>query len=41
VDLGKARVRELVLFRSDIRPSGSIYTPLAVFPLGSAAAAVG
>jgi 2'-5' RNA ligase len=41
VDLGKARVRELVLFRSAIRPSGSIYTPLAVFPLGGAAAAVG
>jgi len=41
VDLGKAHVRDLVLFRSDIRPSGSIYTPLAVFPLGSAAAAVG
>jgi len=41
LDLGVAHVRELVLFRSDIRPSGSIYTPLAVFPLGGAAAAVG
>jgi 2'-5' RNA ligase len=41
LDLGWAHVRELVLFRSDIRPSGSIYTPLAVFPLGGAAAAVG
>lgn len=41
VDLGSAHVRELVLYRSDIRPSGSVYTPLAVFPLGGAAAAVG
>jgi RNA 2',3'-cyclic 3'-phosphodiesterase len=41
VDLGSAHVREIVLYRSDIRPSGSVYTPLAVFPLGGAAAAVG
>jgi len=41
VDLGSAHVRELVLYRSDIRPSGSVYTPLAVFPLGGAAAVVG
>ena len=41
VDLGTAHVGELVLYRSDIRPSGSIYTPLAAFPLGGAAAAVG
>jgi 2'-5' RNA ligase len=41
VDLGKAQVRELILFRSDIRPSGSVYAPLAVFPLGGGAAAVG
>jgi 2'-5' RNA ligase len=40
LDLGWAHVHELVLFRSDIRPSGSIYTPLAVFPLGGAAAVV-
>ncbi|HEY8149625.1 MAG TPA: RNA 2',3'-cyclic phosphodiesterase [Vicinamibacteria bacterium] len=41
VDLGSAHVRELVLYRSDLRPSGSVYTPLAVFPLGGAAAPVG
>ena len=41
VDLGSAHVRELVLYRSDIRPSGSVYTPLAVFPLGGAVAVVG
>jgi 2'-5' RNA ligase len=41
MDLGRAHVRELVLYRSDIRPSGSVYTALAVFPLGGAAAAVG
>ena len=40
VDLGLAHVRELVLYRSDIRPSGSVYSPLAVFPLGGAASAV-
>jgi 2'-5' RNA ligase len=37
VDLGRAPASELVLYRSDIRPSGSIYTPLAVFPLGGPA----
>jgi 2'-5' RNA ligase len=41
VDLGKAQVGELILYRSDIRPSASVYTPLAVFPLGGGAAAVG
>jgi hypothetical protein len=41
VDLGKAQVGELILYRSDIRPSASVYTPLAVFPLGGAAPAVG
>jgi 2'-5' RNA ligase len=40
-DLGSVRVRELVLYRSDLRPSGSVYTPLALFPLGGAAAPVG
>jgi 2'-5' RNA ligase len=34
VDLGAARVERLVLFRSDLRPSGSVYTPLAICPLG-------
>ena len=41
VDLGSAPVRELVLYRSELRPSGSIYTPLAVFPLGGAPAPLG
>jgi 2'-5' RNA ligase len=41
VDLGSAHVGELVLYRSELRPSGSVYTPLAVFPLGGAAAPVG
>jgi RNA 2',3'-cyclic 3'-phosphodiesterase len=40
VDLGRARASELVLYRSDLRPSHSVYTPLAVFPLGGAAAPV-
>jgi RNA 2',3'-cyclic 3'-phosphodiesterase len=35
-DLGLARVDTLVLFRSDLRPEGSLYTPLARFPLGAA-----
>ena len=41
VDLGSAHVGELVLYRSELRPSGSVYTPLAVFPLGGAARPVG
>jgi 2'-5' RNA ligase len=41
VDLGSAHVGELVLYRSELRPSGSVYTPLAVFPLGGAAGPVG
>jgi 2'-5' RNA ligase len=40
VDLGSARASELILYRSDIRPSGSVYAPLAVFPLGGAASPV-
>ena len=40
VDLGSARVSELILYRSDIRPSGSVYSPLAVLPLGGAVAPV-
>ena len=36
VDLGRARLERLVLFRSDLRRGGSVYTPLAAFPLGAA-----
>ena len=35
-DLGAARVDRLVLYRSDLRPSGSVHTPLATFPLAGA-----
>jgi 2'-5' RNA ligase len=41
VDLGSAHVGELVLYRSELRPSGSVYTPLTVFPLGGAVGPVG
>jgi 2'-5' RNA ligase len=41
VDLGSAHVGALVLYRSELRPSGPVYTPLAVFPLGGAAAPLG
>jgi RNA 2',3'-cyclic 3'-phosphodiesterase len=34
LDLGPARLDRLVLFRSDLKPSGAVYTPLAVLPLG-------
>lgn len=37
VDLGLARVVSLVLFRSDLRREGAVYTPLARFPLGEGA----
>jgi 2'-5' RNA ligase len=40
VDLGSVRLGELVLYRSDLRPAGSVYTPLAVLPLGGPAAPV-
>jgi RNA 2',3'-cyclic 3'-phosphodiesterase len=40
VDLGSGRVETLVLFRSQLRSSGSEYTPLSVFPLRGHAAAV-
>ena len=33
-DLGVTRLDTLVLFRSDLRPGGAVYTPLAQFPLG-------
>jgi 2'-5' RNA ligase len=39
-DLGAARVEQLVLYRSDLRPSGSVHTPLAAFPLAGASAHV-
>ncbi len=32
-DLGTTLLDKLVLFRSELRPGGSIYTPLARFPL--------
>jgi len=35
VDLGQASVDTLVLFRSELRPEGSRYTPLARFRLGA------
>jgi 2'-5' RNA ligase len=37
VDLGRAHLERLVLFRSDLRKGGSIYTPLAAFTLGGGA----
>jgi RNA 2',3'-cyclic 3'-phosphodiesterase len=37
VDLGLARLERLVLFRSEPRRGGSVYTPLAAFPLGGSA----
>lgn len=37
VDLGKAHLERLVLFRSDLRREGSVYTPLAAFALGGTA----
>jgi 2'-5' RNA ligase len=36
VELGVAALRELVIYRSDLRPGGAVYTPLARFPLGAA-----
>lgn len=37
-DLGATRLDTLVLFRSDLRPGGAVYTPLARFRLGRPAA---
>ena len=34
VDLGTTRVETLVLFKSELRPGGAIYTPLETFALG-------
>jgi 2'-5' RNA ligase len=36
-DLGTTRLETLVLFKSDLRPDGAVYTPLARFGLGEAA----
>jgi 2'-5' RNA ligase len=33
--LGEETFSELVLFRSDLRPTGAVYTPLATFTLGN------
>jgi RNA 2',3'-cyclic 3'-phosphodiesterase len=38
-DLGATRLAALVLFKSDLRPDGAAYTPLARFALGGAEAA--
>ena len=34
VDLGTARIAQLTLYRSQLSPAGSVYTPLRVLPLG-------
>ena len=33
-ELGQIQVESFRLMRSDLRPDGAIYTPLALFPLG-------
>ena len=35
---GRSRIVEATLYKSDLRPDGSVYTPLRVFPLGRAEA---
>jgi 2'-5' RNA ligase len=35
VDLGATRLDTLVLFRSDLRPDGAVYSPIRRFPLGA------
>lgn len=35
VDLGSARIDRLVLYRSELKPGGAVYTPLRVFALGA------
>jgi 2'-5' RNA ligase len=35
-ELGKAEVREVVLFKSELRPSGAEYSPLLSVPLKKA-----
>jgi 2'-5' RNA ligase len=34
VELGELLLERLVLFRSELRPQGPVYTPVEVFPLG-------
>ena len=34
VELGAARLDRLVLYSSELRPGGAVYTPLATFPMG-------
>ena len=41
IDVGRARVDRLVLYRSDIRPAGAQYTPLLILPLAGAGSGVG
>jgi 2'-5' RNA ligase len=36
VDLGVTRLETLVLFRSELRPGGAVYTPISQFTLGGA-----
>jgi 2'-5' RNA ligase len=38
-DIGTTRLETLVLFKSELRPDGAVYTPLARFPLGTGAQA--
>jgi 2'-5' RNA ligase len=38
VDLGQTRLETLTLFRSELRPDGAVYSPLARFALAGAAA---
>ncbi|MGH7804184.1 MAG: RNA 2',3'-cyclic phosphodiesterase [Candidatus Binatia bacterium] len=33
---GCSRIAEATLYKSDLRPDGSVYTPIRVFPLGAA-----
>jgi 2'-5' RNA ligase len=35
VSMGEVQVREITLFRSDLRPSGAVYTSLGAVPLGA------
>jgi 2'-5' RNA ligase len=35
VDLGPIRLETLALVRSELRPGGAVYTPIARFPLGA------
>lgn len=38
LDAGRADVREIVLFRSELLPKGAVHTPLDRFPLGGGGA---